>query len=244
MSREWSETLTRLDISPDPTAGQSRQLGDVERTIQTLTRLAEELHEIHPQLSAEQVMSRVSSMLQKLDRIKGYSPFQWTCAHRSPVWNRGHGWHRSNHDGAKPDNQNGRSEHEFANACAPPNLESLIEAEGENTSNSNRANLCASGEFRVEGHSLDHTGMETGLDQLGFLIIIDGTTESLVHNPSLYRACPHPTSDDTRDVPSRGTLSKFEQVLQSGQVPDGVWTGLLEQEGAPAEGETRRKRVE
>ena len=158
MSREWSETLTRLDISPDPTAGQSRQLGDVERTIQTLTRPAEELHEIHPQLSAEQVMSRVSSMHKKLDRIKGYSPFQWTCAHRSPVWNRGHGWHRSNHDGAKPDNQNGRSEHEFANACAPPNLESLIEAEGENTSNSNRANLCASGEFRVEGHSLDHIG--------------------------------------------------------------------------------------
>ena len=88
VSCEWSETLTRLDISPDPTAGAAHHdLGDVEKTIQTLKRSAEKLHEIYLQLSAEQVMQRVTSVHNELDRIKGYSPFQWTFAHSRPVWN-------------------------------------------------------------------------------------------------------------------------------------------------------------
>ena len=88
MSRDWSETLTRLDISPDPTAGQAHhQLAGVERSIQTLKRSPEKLHEIHPQISAEQVVSRVTSIHNELDRIKEYSPFQRTFAHSRPVWN-------------------------------------------------------------------------------------------------------------------------------------------------------------
>ena len=39
------------------------------------------------QLSEEQVMSRVTSMHNELDRIKGDSSFQWTFAHSRPVWN-------------------------------------------------------------------------------------------------------------------------------------------------------------
>ena len=149
MSREWSETLTRLDISPDPTAGQSRQLGDVERTIQTLTRPAEELHSTTQRGTGH--VTRLEHAQETRQNQRQQSVPVDVCAPFTRVEHRGHGWHRSNHDGAKPDTQNGRSEHEFANACAPPNLESLIEAEGENTSNSNRVTLCASGEFRVEG---------------------------------------------------------------------------------------------
>ena len=44
LSCERSETLTRLDISPDLPAGQAHhQLGDVVRTLQTLKRLAEKI---------------------------------------------------------------------------------------------------------------------------------------------------------------------------------------------------------
>ena len=48
-------------------------LGEVERTLQTLKRAAEKLHEFHLQLSAEQVISRLPSMPNELDRIKDYS---------------------------------------------------------------------------------------------------------------------------------------------------------------------------
>ena len=68
VSREWTEALARLDTLPDHTAGQAHhQLEDVERTIQTLKRSAEKLHEIHPSLSAEQVVSRVTSIHNALD---------------------------------------------------------------------------------------------------------------------------------------------------------------------------------
>ena len=83
MSREWSESFTSLDISPDPTGGQAHhQLGDVERTIQTLKQSTEKLHKVHPQLSAEKVMSRVSRV-----STMSYSPFPWTFAHSRPMWN-------------------------------------------------------------------------------------------------------------------------------------------------------------
>ena len=80
-----SSGWTSLQI---PTAEQAHhQLALVERTIQVLKRSAEKLHEIHPQLSAEQVLSCVTSMHNEHDRIKGYSPFQWTLAHSRPAWN-------------------------------------------------------------------------------------------------------------------------------------------------------------
>ena len=64
------------------------QVRDVDRTIQTLQWSAGKLHEIHPSLSAEQVVSRVTSIHNELDRIKGNSPFQWTQStcleHRGP----------------------------------------------------------------------------------------------------------------------------------------------------------------
>ena len=64
------ETLMKSDISPDPSAGLAHhQLGD------------------DPQLSAKQGMLRVTSIHNGLDRIKEYSPFQWTLAHSRPVWN-------------------------------------------------------------------------------------------------------------------------------------------------------------
>ena len=124
VSREWSEALARLDIFPDPTAGQAHhQLGDVERTIQTLKRSAVKLHEIHPSLSAERVVSRVTSIHNQLDRIKGYSPFQCTFARSRLVWNT------EAHDSTNPftmetefENQNGRSQCLFAHTCPPKNL--------------------------------------------------------------------------------------------------------------------------
>ena len=65
VSREWSEALARLGIFQDRTAGRAH-LG---RGIQTLKRSAEKLHEIYPSLSAEEVVSRVTSVHNKLDRI-------------------------------------------------------------------------------------------------------------------------------------------------------------------------------
>ena len=57
MSREWTETLTKLDITPDPTARQAhKQLGDFERTVQTRKRSAEETSR-DPALIAQQIMS-------------------------------------------------------------------------------------------------------------------------------------------------------------------------------------------
>ena len=125
---------------------------------------------------------------------------------------------------------------------------SLLGVEIENTSNSNSANLCASGAFRKERSSLDHVGTETGLDQLGFLLINDGTTEGLVElfGVCTTRVCVEQhlsTSDrnDTRNVFfTRSTQqvrcpANFEQVLQHGQVQDGVWTDLFDQDGPLAE---------
>ena len=69
-------------------------------------------------------MSRVTSIHNELDRIKGYSPFQWTfCAQPTSVEHGGHGQHRSSkHDGAKLENLNGRSESVLANTSASPHL--------------------------------------------------------------------------------------------------------------------------
>ena len=81
---------------------------------------------------------------------------------------------------------------------------------------------------------------EPGLDQLGFLLINDGTTEGLVE---LFGVCTSrvspeqhlSTSATTREMflhehPANLLASQFEQVLQNGQVPDGVWTDLLDQD--------------
>ena len=47
------QTLTRSGITPDPTAGQAiHQLGDVERTVQSVKGSVEKLHEIHPEVTA------------------------------------------------------------------------------------------------------------------------------------------------------------------------------------------------
>ena len=82
--------------------------------------------------------------------------------------------------------------------------------------------------FRQERNSLDHGVMETGLDQFGFLLINDATTEGFVEivwcvdNTSLYRAAPeHIRRATTRciflhEVHSANLLpSQFEQVLQN-----------------------------
>ena len=92
---------------------------------------------------------------------------------------------------------------------------------------------------------VDHVGMETGWDQLGFLLNNDGRLGRIVwcvHNTSLYRAAPeHIRPATTREmflheVHSANPLpSQQEQVLQNGQVPDGVWTDLLDQDRPPAE---------
>ena len=88
VSREWSATLTA-----DPTAGQAyHQLGHEERTIQNGRRknLMKSFH--------NSARNRLCHMLNDLDRIKEYSPFQWTFAHSRPIWNR----RPPNHDDAKP----------------------------------------------------------------------------------------------------------------------------------------------
>ena len=89
------------------------QVRDVGRTIQSQQRSAGKLHEIHPSLSAEQVVSRVTSIHNELDRIKGHSPFQWTFAHSRLVWNT------EVHDSTNPMTmeQNLRTRTEAANVC-------------------------------------------------------------------------------------------------------------------------------
>ena len=86
------------------------QVRDVGRTIQSQQRSAGKLHEIHPSLSAEQVVSRVTSIHNELDRIKGYSPFQWT---QSTCWNTE--VHDSTNSIAME--QNLRTRTEAANVC-------------------------------------------------------------------------------------------------------------------------------
>ena len=89
MRHAMVRSAREVGTSPDPTA--HHQLVDVERTIQNSENgRVKTIHEIHPQLSAERVMSCVTSIHIELDSITGYSPVPG-----------GHGQLSSNHDGAK-----------------------------------------------------------------------------------------------------------------------------------------------
>ena len=104
-------------------------------------------------------------------------------------------------------------------------------------------NLCASGSFQRERNNFDPVGTPTGLDQLQRRL--DGKLGRIVccvHNTSFQR--PSTTREMfLPEVHSANVLpSQFEQVLQHGQVPDGVWTDLLDRDNPPAEKMKRPER--
>ena len=87
-SHEWADALAEMCIQPEPTAGQAHwQLGDVERTVQTLKHSLAKLHHMHRHLSAVQLVARGINAHNELERLKSYSPFQWVVGHSRPIWN-------------------------------------------------------------------------------------------------------------------------------------------------------------
>ena len=66
-----------------------RCVGDEERAVETMKRSAEELHEVHPELNAKQIMSRVTNVHNERDRINtvlssGHSHTADQCGRRKP----------------------------------------------------------------------------------------------------------------------------------------------------------------
>ena len=232
VSREWSDTLTRFDISPYPTAGQAHpsNLGTWERTIQTLKRSAETLDEIHPQHSAEEVMSLVTSIRDELDRIKGYCPFQWTFADSRRVWNT-----------------------EATDITDPLTMEHNLQVRTDAAKVCLVANTCASPYLRQLARSEGKEAVWTTLERkLGWSSSYSCTsrTERREAWSNCLVCAQHEfvssSTDHIRPATTRGMFlhevhsanllpNQCEQVSQNGQVPDGVWTDLLNQDGPLAE---------
>ena len=139
--------------------------------------------------------------------------------------------HRSNHDGAKPENSERTQRTCIRNTCASPYLGAWSKSTSLTHRNPIGRTCVHLARSEKERNSLDHVGTETGLSQLGFLLINEGTTGRLVElfgectTRVLYRAAPeHIRPVTTREmflhvVHSANLLpSQFEQVLQNGQV--------------------------
>ena len=117
---------------------------------------------------------RVASMRYELDRIERCSPFQWTFAHSRPVWNA------EATDSTDPTTmeQNLKIRRDATNVQLQTRTHRRIL---ELDRSRNRPHV----EFQLDElvciwrvpkgkNNQDHVGMETGLDQLGFLPINDG----------------------------------------------------------------------
>ena len=89
VSCEWSEALHGWTFFQTSQRDERiHQVGDVDRTIQTLQRSAGKFARDPSFTQCRQVVSRVTSIHNELDRIKGHSPSQWTQStcleHRGP----------------------------------------------------------------------------------------------------------------------------------------------------------------
>ena len=87
-SAVFRDFLAMNEIEYEPTAGEAHfQLGDLERKIQTVKRVAEKLSHEFPQASGIQVLAAACSANNELERVRGYAPHQWTFAHSRAAWN-------------------------------------------------------------------------------------------------------------------------------------------------------------
>ena len=175
-------------------------------------------------------MSQVTNVHNELDRIKGYSPFQWTCAYSGAVWKG------ESQDSTDPATIVHSWENQLQPSCAcrtVPIDESWgsDEVETENTPNFTSASLCTVGGFRRARTNLDRVGTETGLDQHEFMHTAELTDDSVeLFGACTTRRCPeqHQSKSDQRQRQTRLHETNTH-------VPDGAWTDLLEQEGPPSE---------
>jgi hypothetical protein len=86
-STHFRDYLAMNGIEYEPTAGDAHfQLGDIERKIQTIKRVAVKLAHEFPQASGIQILAAACSSNNELERVKGYSPHQWTFAHSKAPW--------------------------------------------------------------------------------------------------------------------------------------------------------------
>ena len=111
VSREWSETPTWLDTSPDPTAGQAHhQLVEVER----LSKLKH--------FRRKKLMKSIHNSLgNKLCYVS--QAYTMSSSGSKDTVRSGGRLHRSNHERTKPKKHNGRSERVFAITSASRYLE-------------------------------------------------------------------------------------------------------------------------
>ena len=87
----------------------------------------------------------------------------------------------------------------------------------------------ASSGMRRARNNVDHVGTETGLDQEEFMVWCLHITTLCAAAPERFRpavAC----ETVLHEMNSPNMLpSQFEQVLHQEHVPDGAWTGVLDQ---------------
>ena len=86
-SGEFRDDLTLNGIYIEPTAGEAHvQHGRIERSIQTVKRIAEKLVHEFPEATGIQILSAAAGAHNELRRIKGYSPNQMAFGRCKPQW--------------------------------------------------------------------------------------------------------------------------------------------------------------